>query len=85
MESFDGPISFRQGHGTADPGMSFASAVPLRVCCSSFSGIEHGISGRGESSTACNVVCLSLGNIPSYWTSLPVDCQEEDASLSYTV
>lgn len=33
----DGPISFRQGQGTADPGMSSASAVSLHVSCGSLS------------------------------------------------
>lgn len=73
-ELSDGPVLPSQGHGTADPERTFASAVPLQACCGSFSlsGIYYGVHRCGEISTACNTVCLSRGNIPFYWTFLPV-------------
>lgn len=33
----------------------------------SSSGVWHGVNRCGEIPTACNVVCLSHGNIPFYW------------------
>lgn len=81
VESSYVPILFTQCPGTLNPRMSFISAVPLHVGCTSPSSvISHGVSGCREISVACNRVCLSLGNI-----LLPVDCQEGDSSLSCTV
>ena len=58
------------------------------VCCvfeclllPSFSGIWHGVNGCGEIPTACNVVCLSHGNILFYWSFLPMDYYEDDFFL----
>lgn len=60
-ECSDWTISLRQGHGTADPGMSVVSAVPLHGCCGSLSlvsstvWVDVGIS-------AYIIVCLFLEN-----------------------